>query len=66
MAIDFGNLKIDVFIGSMSFDYVIDVIADDACMLFCGRRLTLLKKMYRVSGRFVCHSVSLVKDRSVY
>ena len=35
IAIDFaGNPKIVVFIGSTSFDHVIDVIADDACMLY--------------------------------
>ena len=34
IAIDFGNPKIVVFIGSMSFDHVIDVIADDARMLY--------------------------------
>ena len=34
--------------------------------LFCGSRLTLFKKMYRDSGRFVFHGVSLVKDRAVY
>ena len=32
--LDFGNRKIVVFIGSMSFDHVIDVIADDACILY--------------------------------
>ena len=35
-------------------------------VLFCGSRLTLLKEMYRDSGRFVFHGVSLVKDRAVY
>ena len=34
LAIDFGNLKIVVFIGSTSFDHVFDVIADDARMLY--------------------------------
>ena len=34
MAIDLGNPKIVVFIGSTSFDHVIDVIADDVRMLF--------------------------------
>ena len=34
--------------------------------LFCGSRLTVLKKMYRDSVRFVFHGVSLVKDRAVY
>ena len=34
IAIDFGKPKTVIFIGSTSFDHVIDVIADDACMLF--------------------------------
>ena len=34
--------------------------------LFCGSLLTLLKKMYRDSGRFVFRGVLLVKDRAVY
>ena len=66
MAIDLGNPKIVVFIGSSSFDHVIDVIADDVRMLFCGSRLTILKKMYRDSGRFVFHGVLLVKERALY
>ena len=32
--IDFGNPKIVLFIRSASLDYVIDVIADDARMLY--------------------------------
>ena len=60
VTIDFGNPKNVVFIGSMSFDHVIDIIADDACMLY------FVKKMYRDSGRFVFHGVSLVKNRAVY
>ena len=63
IAIEFGNPKILDFIGSTSFDHEIDVIA---CALFCGNRLTLLKKMYWDSGRFVFHGVSLVTDRAVY
>ena len=34
VAIDSGNLKIVVFIGSASFEHMIDVIADDARMLY--------------------------------
>ena len=34
--------------------------------LFCERMLTLLKKMYRDSGKFVFHGVLLVNDRAVY
>ena len=34
--------------------------------LFCGSRLTLLEEMYRDSGGFVFHRVSLVKERAVY
>ena len=33
-SIEFGNPKIVVFIGSASFDHVIDVIADDVRMLY--------------------------------
>ena len=31
--------------------------------LFCGSRLTFLKKMYRDTGRFIFHGVSMFKDR---
>ena len=48
ITIDFGKPKIVVFIGSTSFDHVTDVIADDA--LFCGSRLTLLKKCIGIVG----------------
>ena len=34
IAIDFGNPKVVVFIGSTSFDHAIDVIADDARTLY--------------------------------
>ena len=34
IAIDFGNPKIVDFIGTTSFDHVLDVIADDARMFY--------------------------------
>ena len=62
------NPKIVVSIGSTSFDHVIDVIADDARMLYflVAGLITLLKKLYRDSGRFVFQGVTLVRERAVY
>ena len=61
IAIDFRYPQILFFIGSTSFDKVVDVFADVACV----SRLTLLKKKYRDSGGFVFHGVLQDKDSAV-
>ena len=53
---------------STPLDDIVDVIEAVACTtyaLFCVSKLALLKTMYRDSGQFILHCISLFKDKAV-
>ena len=55
--------EIAIDFGTSSFDHMVDVIADDVRIVYFVYHYC--RKMYRDSGQFVFHTVSLFKDRAV-
>ena len=61
----FGTGKLVIFIAPTSLDNVIEVRRCHLYASFCLSELILFKEMFRDSGQFVFHSVSLFKERAV-